>query len=36
LHQENLLQPKKSEFVMPDMIRHPEHPKITGFRLSPE
>jgi hypothetical protein len=24
------------DFVMPDLIRHPEHTEITGFRLSPE
>jgi hypothetical protein len=22
--------------VMPDLIRHPEHIEMTGFRLSPE
>jgi hypothetical protein len=27
---------KSPEFVMPDLIRHPEHTEITGFRLSPE
>ena len=27
---------KKSQFVMPDLIRHPGHTEITGFRLSPE
>ena len=27
---------KKSEFVMPDLIRHPEYIEMTGFRLPPE
>jgi hypothetical protein len=27
---------KSPEFVMPDLIRHPEHTEITGFRPSPE
>jgi len=27
---------KSLEIVMPDLIRHPERIKITGFRLSPE
>jgi hypothetical protein len=27
---------KSLEIVMPDLIRHPEHIEITGFRLSPE
>jgi hypothetical protein len=25
-----------SEFVMPDLIRHPEFAEVTGFRPSPE
>jgi hypothetical protein len=24
---------KRAEFVMPDLIRHPEYPEVTGFRL---
>jgi hypothetical protein len=27
---------KSREFVMPDLIRHPEHPENNGFRPSPE
>jgi hypothetical protein len=27
---------KRPEFVMPDLIRHPEYPEVTGFRPSPE
>ena len=27
---------KSPKFVMPDLIRHPEHIEITGFRPSPE
>jgi hypothetical protein len=27
---------KVEDFVMPDLIRHPERTEITGFRLSPE
>jgi hypothetical protein len=27
---------KNSEFVMPDLIRHPEFAEVTGFRPSPE
>jgi hypothetical protein len=27
---------KNSEFVMPDLIRHPEFADVTGFRPSPE
>jgi hypothetical protein len=27
---------KRPEFVMPDLIRHPEHTETTGFRPSPE
>jgi hypothetical protein len=27
---------KSRKNVMPDLIRHPEHIEITGFRLSPE
>jgi hypothetical protein len=27
---------KSPEFVMPDLIRHPEHTEMTGFRPSPE
>jgi hypothetical protein len=27
---------KSNKFVMPDLIRHPEHIEITGFPPSPE
>jgi len=27
---------KSQKTVMPDLIRHPEHIEITGFRLPPE
>jgi len=27
---------KSPRIVMPDLIRHPEHIELTGFRLSPE
>jgi len=27
---------KSPVIVMPDLIRHPEHIDLTGFRLSPE
>jgi hypothetical protein len=27
---------KSLQIVMPDLIRHPEHIELTGFRLSPE
>jgi hypothetical protein len=27
---------KNSEFVMPDLIRHPEFSEVPGFRPSPE
>jgi hypothetical protein len=36
LHCHNLLVfAKFSEFVMPDLIRHPEFSGVTGFRSSP-